>query len=345
MRPGRFPRTSVTCFRYVEAAGNMKRMTMAPLSLPPVRNLALASLIAFASAQGPSNVSAANIWFAPRNQPPIVAPDFMELFQPSAPWSNAAAHVSVFKFYPQFVDGASDRDLSIIIADLERRHIAMAVEVGMVDYTDPSLCKGPPCGDIEGQGGQKLDRIFARLDRLGARVRYVAMDEPLWFGHIVKKSQDPNAPEGSIETIARNVARQANTARRYFPAVKIGDIEPLPGSSAPAAYFSDTIAWIKAYRDAAGRPLDFYDADVLWQDDDWARNLARLHKITRRVGIRYGVIYNAGPDNPTGRSWTAQALRHAAASNPTRRCGPMTPLSSPGTSSRSTRCRRPSPGL
>jgi hypothetical protein len=63
------------------------------------------------------------VWFAPRNQPPIQAPDFMDLFQPNAPWHKAASRVQVFTLFPQFVHNASDTDLQTVFANLEKRQM------------------------------------------------------------------------------------------------------------------------------------------------------------------------------------------------------------------------------
>ena len=49
-------------------------------------------------------VRTTTIWFCPRNQPPIPAPDYMNLFQqPNTQWPNAASHVQVFVLlYPVY---------------------------------------------------------------------------------------------------------------------------------------------------------------------------------------------------------------------------------------------------
>jgi hypothetical protein len=69
------------------------------------------------------------VWFAPRNQPPIQAPDFMELFQPNTPWPKAFSRVQVFQLFPQFVHNASDADLQTVFVNLQQRHIALANRV------------------------------------------------------------------------------------------------------------------------------------------------------------------------------------------------------------------------
>ena len=254
----------------------------------------------------------ATVWFTPRNQPPIAAPDFMELFKSDAPWQQAASHVKIFKLYPQFLDSASDSQLQTVIVGLQRRHIALAIEFGLVDYTDKTLCDGnsPDCGHIESSGGQGLAGVLARIKKLGGDLRYIAMDEPLWFGHVITPAQRHGAAQASITVLAKNVAKQVATAHQYFPDVQVGDIEPVSAHT-PSDYVDQIMNWTSAYDTATGSPLAFFDADVVWQADGTAPNqLAELSKLTRRSGIRFGIIYNGNPGDSTGVEWTNNAERH-----------------------------------
>ena len=86
------------------------------------------------------------VWFAPL--PPLVitdgrnftgSDDFMGLFEPEAPWQNAAEHVQVFKLYGEWVAyKATDAQLKQVVEDLNRRGIALAVEAGPLNA--PSDC-------------------------------------------------------------------------------------------------------------------------------------------------------------------------------------------------------------
>jgi hypothetical protein len=256
----------------------------------------------------------ATVWFTPRNQPPIAAPDFMELFKSDAPWQQAASHVKIFKLYPQFLDSASNSQLQTVIVGLQRRHIALAIEFGLVDYTDRTLCDGnnPDCGHIESSGGQGLAGVLARIKKLGGDLRYIAMDEPLWFGHEITTTQQHGAAQASIAALAKNVAKQVATAHQYFPEVQVGDIEPVSAHT-PSGYVDQIMNWMTAYEAATASPLAFFDADVVWQADGTAPNqLAELSKLTRRSGVRFGIIYNGNPGDSTGVEWTNSAERHFA---------------------------------
>ena len=142
------------------------------------------------------------VWFAPRNQPPIQAPDFMELFQPNTPWPKAFSRVQVFQLFPQFVHNASDADLQTVFVNLQQRHIALAIEYGLLNPNDPRLCggKGPRCGQVKGFGGAFLAADLARIKTLGGNLQSVAMDEPLWFGNY---STEPGAPQAPISGLAQ----------------------------------------------------------------------------------------------------------------------------------------------
>jgi hypothetical protein len=255
------------------------------------------------------------VWFTPRNQPPISAPDFMDLFKSDAPWQHAASQVKIFKLYPQFLDSASNSQLQTVIVGLQQRNIALAIEFGLVDYTDRTLCDGnnPDCGRIESSGGQGLAGVLARIKSLGGDLRYIAMDEPLWFGHMIATTQQHGAAQASIAALAKNVAKQVATAHQYFPDVKVGDIEPV-SAHPPSGYVDQIMGWMTAYKTATGSPLAFFDADVVWQADGTAPNqLEELSKLTRRNGARFGVIYNGNPADSTGVEWTNNAERHFVA--------------------------------
>ena len=98
--------------------------------------------LAYAIAGQAQSPAPQSVWFGP--QDPALrtwsgisgSVDYMNLFSPTAPWSGAAAHVQVFKVYPSvFVDGflsnsLSDDDIRRMLADISRRHMALAIEWG-----------------------------------------------------------------------------------------------------------------------------------------------------------------------------------------------------------------------
>src|SRR5262249_20344407 len=141
------------------------------------------------------------IWFCPLD--PVVRPEvgyggspqYMQLFGADAPWAQAASRVNVFKIYPQWITQASDADLQAQFSGLQRRGIKLALEWGMLNRSDT-------CGrGVEGFGGESTLNTVRRIQRLGGDLRYIAMDEPIFFGTLYKGA---NACRWTVEEMARN---------------------------------------------------------------------------------------------------------------------------------------------
>ena len=278
-------------------------------SLPIARTLfcrfglILASLWTLALLLLPVRAHAAEIWLSGL-APNMYAKkhggettDYVNLFQPGASWSRAASAVRVFKIYAQFAATASDAELTTAFADLRRRHIALALEAGL-------LTAGENCGtQVEGYGGPSTAGRFAeRIRRAGGEVQYLAMDEPLWFGY---QYSGPRACHRPMNEVARDVAANIAAFRRVFPAAQVGDIEPL-GRLAPAGWVDTLMQWARAYREASGEPLAFLDVDVVWAGP-WQDQMPSLATRLHAAGIKFGVIYDGDPDDQTGLAWTRHA--------------------------------------
>ena len=250
----------------------------------------------------------------------------------NAPWSRAAEAVRVFKIYSQFANTASDAELRTTFADLRRRHIALALEAGLMTPSDK-------CGhQVEGFGGPvTAGRIAERICRAGGDLRYIAMDEPLWFGH---QYSGANACRMPIGELARNVAANAAIYQRVFPAVRFGDIEPFGLAEAPG-WVDEVMQWAQAYRDAACAPLAFFDVDVAWTGP-WRRQMPLLARRLRTAGIRFGIIYDGDPSDQTGLAWTRHAEERFVAVESGLEFCLIRPSCKPGCRSRPRCCRRPS---
>ncbi len=256
----------------------------------------------------PAAAGAATIWFAPRNPPVFTAPDFMNLFQSGAAWTTAAAQVKIFKLYPEFVTTATDANMQTIITWLKQRNIALALEYGLMNPNDAALCGSTPqCGQGgEGFNATTLGPALARIQRLGGVVQYLAMDEPLWFGHV---STQPGAPQASLAAIAQDVAQQIVTLHSYFPSAQVGDIEPMlcygsPGGS--TSWNQEIMQWAAAYQAAVGKPLAFFHSDVDWQGSGCGQQLSALQALLQPSGIAFGIIYD-GNFSDSAVQWTTDA--------------------------------------
>jgi len=233
-----------------------------------------------------------------------LASDFMELFAPDAPWADASARLQVLKVSTQFLVRGGDSDLSLMFSDLRRRHIALAVE-GLM------LTGNGTCGvGVEGYAAPLgMKTLAERVRALGGDLSYVAMDEPLWFGHVFDGRL---ACRATLAEIARDVAVKVADVRRLFPAVVVGDIEPIGSPAAPHDWIDQLMLWSAEYRAATGTPLAFVHADVQWSQA-WQPGVETLNRQLTADGIRFGVIMNGDPDEATGVAWTSHASQRSHA--------------------------------
>ena len=262
----------------------------------------------FASAR----VSAAQFWLAGRD--PVqqeaahipVPADYMQLFSPAAPWLRGAAHLSVFKIFPLLVLRGPDDVLRTVFQDMHRRHVAIAIELGTL------LEAGTSCGGGEGytQPGM-IDRLGRRLQSLRLSVDYVAMDEPLWFGHERywgrTKAGRPDC-QYSVALVAQRVASSLQALRSYFPGIRFGDIEVVSSRIDPAQVIADYTQFMQLLQSATGQKPAFFHVDIAWQDD-WRPILAPLKIRMHALGIRFGVIAGGSPDDGSDEEWVNVGLQ------------------------------------
>lgn len=270
----------------------------------------LATAGLFATALAPAPALATDVWLSGVYPPPRdrLAPggnsDFMALFDPNAPWLRAASHVAVFKAPTLFFERSSDEELSKVISGLRQRHIALAMETLM------QTADGPCGQNVEGYSPPDLIRSIARrIRRLGGELNFVAMDEPLWFGH---HYDGLHACHSTIPAVARNVAKNVAEMKAIFPNIRIGDIEPLGGTRNAADWLNDVAQWIAAYRATTGENLAFFHVDMVW-GEQWHDLLGGLAPVLAAAGIRLGIIYDGDPDDQTGVAWAQRAEQRFAA--------------------------------
>jgi hypothetical protein len=223
------------------------------------------------------------VWFAPDDSEFGGGLDFLQLFSPDAPWSQAASHVRVFKLYTQIILDLSDAQLVSVLTDLHRRHIALAAEFGPLTPTD--------CGQgIEGFSASGTLQAAQRIHDLGFSLNYVAFDEPMTFGALYT---GPNACQWSPLEVAQNAAQSAAQLRSLFPDVVIGDIEVVPDGGASDTWLASYEQWLDAWQQVTGTPLAFFDFDVDW-GADWQPAAAALTRALVLRNIPVGHIYNGG---------------------------------------------------
>lgn len=229
---------------------------------------------------------------------PSVALDYASLFQPNAEWTTAARHLKVFKVDTAFVDHAPIELLKEAFATLQMRGLSLAWEMGAIP-------PGKDCGSgTEGYAGDTVRRI-SRIKEAGGVLKFVALDEPFWFGHFGKTKHTCNF---TIAKLAAGVAAQLRYVYAECPTVDIGDIEPI-GNPSGGDFIGELAEWFDTFKKVNGRPFTFFHADINWQGH-WKEDLSAIQPLTKSRQIALGTIINGDPKAPTDIGWTDAAIKH-----------------------------------
>ena len=225
------------------------------------------------------------------------APDYVATFEPGAPWAHAAAATNVFKVSTNFLAHAPDQTLIAVMTGLRQRHIALAMEGLMLQPTQS-------CGHgVEGYTGPHvLERIAARVRKFGGTIAYLAMDEPVFFGHT---RIGPNTCNASLDSLAAQIAQKVQLFRNAFPGIIIGDIEPLTHKTTGS--LETILAFAHILTKMTGVSLAFVDADVDWHFD-YQRQLETWRRSLHNDGMRLGVICNGDFSADSDQAWATEAI-------------------------------------
>lgn len=271
------------------------------------------------AAVGLAPALAQEIWFGPSGPGAgkVHAVDFMDLFTAEAPWPRAAAQVSVFVIHGPYLNGAPQVDIDRIVADLNRRHIAIALSVGVMDVGRRAM--NPACGGeglVEGYGTPQTNRMRAeKIKRAGGTVTYVAMDEPLWFGRYFngRRGEQPGC-HSSVADILGLIRESLGVYQTEFPGVLVGDIEPT-GIAEKENWQLDLAAFASGFRQQTGRPLAFMQLDTPFNhpgEEGVAVTFYHGVEQLKRQGLieKIGLIYDGTPDDLSDDAWVADAKAH-----------------------------------
>lgn len=218
----------------------------------------------------------------------------MVLFRRSANWRHAARQLRVFKLYESWLQlpVATPSRLRRIMADLKRRHIALAVEglgltardcgAGVEGFSDPGSAAA----------------LASEVRRAGGTLKYVAFDEPFTFGSLY---DGQSACHWTADKVARELDHFVRTLRRWFPHLVAGDIEPLSGEDPQLL-----VDWMDTYKRVAGSRLGFFHLDLDWVNPNWPQDARGLEQAAHARGIPFGLIYN-GNGSSTDLDWTRTA--------------------------------------
>jgi hypothetical protein len=277
---------------------------MRPILLPCLTGLLL-GLAAVSGVRAAEPSPAPEIWVTATSRPIKILPrwtgvrtDATDQWKPDAAWSTVAAHTRIAKLIAGDIENTRQADLKVIIDDVRRRHMALALEIG-------PLVRTPACGpptESYGRAGE-TEVILQGIRSAGGELDYVAMDEPFNYGHV-----DPGGCRLPSVEVARQVAASIASMRRIFPNLKVGDIEVV---GADRAWVAQLLQWADDYRAATGERLAFLHADIDWSELAM-HNLPPLAAGLRQRQVPFGIIYNADADVGSDVEWTRSVLDHVA---------------------------------
>jgi hypothetical protein len=264
--------------------------------------------------QSQSSISPATaIWFHPL--PPAKdwpgepggkgSADFLNLFLPNAPWQHVAAHTQVLGLYAGWITAASDQMLRQVVGFVKQHGMGIEIEA-------PALQATATCGSgVEGYvpWGQSLHDFtlayLQRLNALGAPVPFIKVDEPYYFGTVVK---DPRACHWPVVTVAGDVGNYAQLVRSVYPNIAIGDVEPIIADAYSPDVLDALVAWHNAYRNVTGAPFPFFFADIDFSNPAWPAIVKDIEAATHQHGMKFGIIYIGDwPDNSDA-EWAAKVV-------------------------------------
>jgi hypothetical protein len=235
--------------------------------------------------------------------------DFLAMFDTGAPWPVSSAHMAYFKLPSQAIEFSTDEEMHTILDGLRRRHIGLAIEMGL-------LLDGPGgCGHgFEGMGAlHEPENVIKRMKALGGTIDAVAMDEPVIFGRLKTKGMRDDTPgcQYAIATMVDQVAPKIEQLRQAFPDIKVGDIEAIGGGVSGASGMEDILAFeTLLHQRTHGFAPAFVHADMQWNDIGVVAQAERLSRRMHALGIRVGVICNGGgPAIKDSNAWVDNAVQ------------------------------------
>ena len=262
------------------------------------------------SNRGPKSAS---IWFHPLpsaaywpNGPGPVggSTDFLALFQTGAPWQVAIPHVSVIGMYAAWILAASDMELQQTVAFMNAHNMAVEIEA-------PALQATATCGSgVEGYVPYPLVvrdvtlSYLQRLNALGAKVAFVKVDEPFYFGSI--PGSDPHSCQFSVSEVASQVGYYTQVVKNVYPKAEVGDVEPIIASAYAPNVGTAIARWHSTYRKVTGTRFPFFFADIDFSNPAWPTIVESLEDATRKQSMRFGIIYIGDYPDTTDAEWAGK---------------------------------------
>lgn len=217
-----------------------------------------------------------SVWISPPGQNNCQA--FRDLFEHPNEWKETRALTDVlFITDLNFQRHFKDDELRTWFAMMKEWKIKLAMEVGAVK---PWGQTGEKCFNAERAN-------WERLQKLGANLYAIAMDEPL----VCAREQIHQSDEYAMRETANYIA----LVRQHFPDALIGDIEAYPSIS-----IEDHRKWITGLQAQLAakkvRGLDFYRLDVdylrfnVQQKGSW-KEVRQIELFCRQNKLPFSLIY------------------------------------------------------
>lgn len=216
------------------------------------------------------------VWVSPPGHNNCQA--FRDLFEHPEQWQETRSKIDVlFITDLNLQRHFKDDELRTWFAMMKEWKLKLAMEVGAVK---PWGQTGEKCFNAERTN-------WERLQKLGANLYAIAMDEPL----VCAREQIHQSDEYALNETANYIA----LVRQHFPDVLIGEIEAYPSIT-----IEEHRKWITGLQTQLAakkvRGLDFYRLDVDWlrfnvqQKGSW-KEVRQLELICRQNKLPFSLIY------------------------------------------------------
>ena len=250
----------------------------------PVVLLLTLSVASAGGAAGRTTAISDRFWFSPN--PGSI--DYRNLFQDPEAWAHARQLFSVFKFYqqhtqmpPPAVVGPNSY-AALASAGAFRTLQAWGKKIAIEEPTVKEYYCTPDPSGMQASIRDTIASIEA-VERAGATVSYLAMDEPFASGRAAVCGGPSPAPT------ADRVAQYVSSVRAARPSVEVGLIEAYPFS--PEAALETDLELLRA----RGVTPGFFHLDidlnaVRLTRSDVTGDLRRLKSVCAGMKVRFGVI-------------------------------------------------------
>jgi len=223
-------------------------------------------------------------WEEERKKVSVIKLHDLHLFPPwKAQWLELGNQDDEIKFL-------NDQELKTTLENLKKWGIKLALEGGSVKSWG---CNGDMPAEI-------ALAVIDRIEKLGGKVDYITMDEPLISGlHQPNSSDYPPGCALTIEQTTQATANYIKKIRAKYPHIAISDIEPWPSiNRQEIIYFLDLLA------KETGGYLPYFTLDVNYalakvNKKDFSQ-IAKIAADVRARGMKFEIIiWESGYNYPS----------------------------------------------